>query len=54
MLPPLARTVREFLRLNQRLTYEELRSALAEHGVQDGVARLAERLVAIGAVRHLR
>jgi len=34
MLPALARTVREFLRLNQRLTYEELRSALGEHGVQ--------------------
>ena len=34
MLPALARTVREFLRLNARVTYSELRSALAEHGVQ--------------------
>ena len=34
MLPLLARTVREHLRLNARITYSELRAALGEHGVQ--------------------
>lgn len=34
MLPALARTVRDYLRLNERIAYSELRSALAEHGVQ--------------------
>ena len=44
MLPALARTVREFLRLNTRMTYSELRSALAEKDVHVFEWRLPDRL----------